>query len=113
MLKVFSKLNCLIDKHAKCLTKKEHKYLTHYQWKSSNFYVMPKINKSQEILEKVEKSHEIYIQMEPSDSLKGHPIIAEPNNSSERLSSPLEKILRPLLLQLKFYIKDNLDFLKE
>ena len=27
--KVFSKLNHIIDKHAKCLTKKEHKYLTH------------------------------------------------------------------------------------
>ena len=29
--KVFSKLNRLIDKHAKCLTKREHKCLTHYQ----------------------------------------------------------------------------------
>ena len=47
--KVFSKLNNLIEKHAKCLNKKEHSYLTHYQWKSSNFYVMPKINKCQEI----------------------------------------------------------------
>ena len=51
--------------------------------------------------------------MEPSDSLKGHPSLAEPNNSTERLSSPLEKILRPLLLKLKSYIKEDLDFLKE
>ena len=33
------------------LGKKKHKYLTHYQWKSSNFYTMPKINKCREILE--------------------------------------------------------------
>ena len=85
--KVFSKLNRLIDKHANCLTKKEHKYLTHYQWKSSNFYVMPKINKCQEILKEIENSNEIYIQMEPPNSLKGHPIIAGPNSPTQRLSS--------------------------
>ena len=37
--KVFSKSNRL-----KCLKEKEHDYLIHYQWESSNFYVMPKIN---------------------------------------------------------------------
>ena len=42
--KIFSKLNRLIDKHTKRLTKREHTYLIHYQWKFSNFYVMPKIN---------------------------------------------------------------------
>ena len=47
--KAFSKLSHLLDKHAKCLTKREHKYLTHYQWKSSNFYVIPKKSKCQEI----------------------------------------------------------------
>ena len=66
--KVFPKLNHLIDKHAKCLTKREQKYLTHYQWKYSNFYVMPKINKCQESLEEIEKSNEIYIQMKPPNT---------------------------------------------
>ena len=61
--KVFSKLNHLIEKHAKCLTKKEHSYLTHYQWKSSNCYVMPKINKCQEIHQERKKTIKIYIQM--------------------------------------------------
>ena len=42
--KVFSKFNHLIDTQAECLTKKEHKYLTRYQWKSGNFYLMSKIN---------------------------------------------------------------------
>ena len=105
--KVFSKLNRLIDKHAKCLTKKEYKYLTHYQWKSSNFYVMPKINKCQEILEEIEKSNDIYIQMEPPNSLKGRLIIAGPNSSTQRLSSRLEKILTPLVHKLKSCIKDD------
>ena len=61
--KVFSKLNRLIDKHAECLTKREHKYLTHYQWKSNNFYAMPKINKYQVILKEIVKYNANYIQI--------------------------------------------------
>ena len=110
---VSSKLNRLIDKHAKCLTKKEHRYLTNYQWKTSNFYVKPKINKCQEILEEIEKSSESYIQIKPPNSLKGRPIIAGPNSPTQRLSSFLEKISIPLEPKLKSYIKDEWDFLKK
>ena len=112
-IKIFSKSNRFIDKHAKCLIKNEHKNLTHYQWKSCNFYVMPKINKCQEILEEIEKSNEVYIQMESPNSLKGRPIIAGPNSPTQRLSSLLEKILTPLIPKLKSYIKDDWDFLKK
>ena len=48
--KGFLKLNRIIDKHAEFLIKKERKYLTNYQWKSSAFYFVPKINKCKEIL---------------------------------------------------------------
>ena len=84
--KVFSKLNSLIDKHSECLT--------HWQWKSSNFNVMPKINKCKEILEEIEKSNEVCIQMEPLNSLKGHFIMAGPNSPTQKLTSLLEKILK-------------------
>ena len=46
--------------------------------------------------------------MEPPNTLKGRPIIAGPNTSSQRLSSPLGKILTPLAPKLKSYIKDTL-----
>ena len=36
---------------------------------------MSKINKCKKILKESEKSNEIYVQMEPSNSLKGCPII--------------------------------------
>ena len=78
--RILSKLNCLVDERAKCLHKTEHKYLTHYQWKSIYFYVMPKTNKWQGTLKEIEKSNEVYIQMEPPNSLKGLPIIAGPNS---------------------------------
>ena len=61
------------------------------KWKSSNLYVIPKINKCKEILEEIEKSNEICIQMEPPISLKGHPIIAGPNGRTQKLTFSWEK----------------------
>ena len=53
--------------------------------------------------EKIKKSNKIYIQMEPPDGLKGHPIIAGPNSPTKRLSSLLEKILSPLVPKLSIF----------
>ena len=74
---------------------------------------MPKINKCQEILEEIEKSNEIRIQMKPLNSLKGRLIKAGPNSPTQRLSSLLEKILTPLVPNLKSCVKDDRDILKK
>ena len=72
---------------------------------------MPKINKCQEICKKIEKSNEIYIQMKPSNSLKGHTIIAGRNSPTQRLSFLLEKILTALVPKPKSHIKDDWESL--
>ena len=46
---VFRKQKVLMEKHKECLTDKEFKFITDYEWKSSNFYVNPKISKCKEI----------------------------------------------------------------
>ena len=111
--KVFTKLNHLINKHSECFTKNENTYLTQYQWKTSNFYIMPKINKCEEIITIIEETNDIYIKMDPPNILKGRPIIAGPNSPTQRLSSLLEKILTPIVPKLKTYIKDDWDFLRK
>ena len=71
---------------------------------------MPKITNVIKILKEIEKSSEIYTQLEPTNGLKRHPIIAGPNSLTQRLSSPLEKILTPLEPKLNTYIKDDWNF---
>ena len=55
----------------------------------------------------IEKSSEIYIQIEPLNSLKGRPIIAGRDSSTQRLRSLLEKIYTPLVSKLKSYITET------
>ena len=51
--RVFNSLKILIKKHESCLTKNEMKYILNSNWKSSNFYVLPKIHKSKKIIEEI------------------------------------------------------------
>ena len=48
--KVMSEIKLLMIRHRSCLTEKEYKYICDFDWKSSNFYIMPKIHKSAEII---------------------------------------------------------------
>ena len=63
--KVFNEQIKLMQKHKKCLTSNEFKYITNYEWKSSNFYANPKIAKYKEIKDKMLATNGKYLKMEP------------------------------------------------
>ena len=109
----FKRLKTLMQKHRLCLDKKEFDYITNFDWKSSNFYVLPKIHKCPEIVEQVNTCSSSYVRMTMPESLKGRPIIAGPCAPTQHLSELLEKILSPLVLHQKTYIKDDWDFLRK
>ena len=54
-----------------------------------------------------------YIQVQSPDDLKGTPISGGPESPTQRLSSLIEILLKPLVPTLKTYIKDDLDFLRK
>ncbi len=62
---VMKNLKSLIKKHNVTLTKKEQNFITDFDLKSSNFYVLPKIHKSKEIIEKIKSSNNKFINMLP------------------------------------------------
>ena len=103
----------LMMKHKQCLTTKEVEYITDFDYKSSNFYVLPKIHKSTSIIEKVSQNNSSYIHMDVPNDLKGRPIVAGPSSPTHRLSELLDLILSPLVPHLKSYIKDDWDFLRK
>ena len=84
--KTFQHLKKLMDKHKSSLTKNEYKYVTNYEWKSSNIYVQPKIHKSKTIIETIENNSKHYIEMESPQDLKARPIIAGPSSPTQHLS---------------------------
>ena len=76
--KVFSEEIKLMKKHENCLTSKEFKYITNYEWRTSNFYVNPKISKCKEIKDRMKTNNSKYLKMSAPSSLKGRPIISGP-----------------------------------
>ena len=111
--KVFSKQTRLMKKHENCLTDKEMKFITDYEWKTSNFYVNPKISKCKEIKEKMRENNSKYLKMKPPESLMGRPIISGPASPTKHLSKLIGKLLAPLVPLQDSYIKDDWDFIKQ
>lgn len=108
--KTFQDLKKLMRKHEKCITKNELKYVTEYEWQSSNMYVQPKIHKNKSIIDEMNKVNAPYLEMDPPQDLKGRPIIAGPNSPTQHLSQLLDKIISPIVPYMKSYVKDDWDF---
>ena len=108
--KTHKQLINLVKEHESCLTKSESKFLTESNWKSSKFYVTPKIHKCKEIIEKCNKADSIYVEMKPPTDLKGRPIVSSVNAPTKNISILFEKLLNPTVNKLKSYIKDDWDF---
>ena len=70
-----------------------------------------KIHKNSAIIEKVNNTDSTYLQMDTPQDLKGRPIIAGSNSPTNRLSELLEKLITPLVPQLRSYVKDDIDML--
>ena len=110
---VYKNLDKLLQKHTKCLTKKEFSHILNDQWQSSNFYVLPKIHKCKEIKEAIAAENKEYVALQAPQSLKGRPIVAGPNCPTKHLSELLDKILKPLVPRLRSYVKDDWDVLSK
>ena len=111
--RVFNNLKFLIKTHESCLTKNEMRYIFNSNWKSSNFYVLPKVHKSKKILEEINENNNICVNMQPPEDLKGRPTVGDPNSPSQGISGLLQKILSPIVSGLKTYIKDDWGFIRK
>ena len=110
--KVMKNLNLLINKHRKCLYEQGITYINNKKWKSSNIYVTPKVHKSKTIIEMCKTTCSEYVHMPVPADLKGRPIIAGPVAPTQRLSELIEKLLSPLVMFLRSFIKDDWDFIR-
>ena len=95
------------------LQEKEFDYLTNFEMRTSNFYGLPKIHKSNSIKTAIEEQNQTYISTgEPTD-LKLRPIVAGPACPTHRLSNFIDILLKDLCQRVPSYIRDSLDFLNK
>lgn len=108
---VINKIRRLSDKYSHCLTKSESKCLTEFNFKTSQFYGLPKIHKSKQISSAINKQNSDVVNvLEPSD-LPFRPIVGGPICPTSNLSFLLDEILKPLLSKVQSFVRDDIDFL--
>ena len=110
---IMKKYRSLLKKHEIELTKREFDYLNNFECKTSNFYGLPKIHKSDIINEACAKSTSNYVELKPPENLTFRPIVADPVCETHRLINLLDILLQPYTKYVKSYIKDTKDFLKK
>ena len=111
--KVYSKLKKLCNKYPNCITSNERKVILKDDWSESQFYVLPKIHKSKQILHHITQYGNEYVTMPFPEDLKGRPINGDVNSVTHGLSKLMDKILNPLVVHLKTFIKDEFDFVRK
>ena len=109
---VVEELNELVRKHSTCLTEKETAYIKDEEWRTSEFYVLPKVHKSKSIIEAVEKTNaDVVSELTDPPDLKGRPIVAGCSTPTRGLSVLISKILKPIVESQQSYVKDDWDVL--
>ena len=104
--------NALIKKYEISFLEQKIDYPTNFQYKSSNFYGLPKIFKSKIVSKLIEEQVSEYIScLQPKD-LKLRPIVPSHKFPTKRLSNFFDILLKPLLSKIK-NVKDDFDFLKK
>ena len=111
--KVFGALVKLCNKYPNCMTKKEREVVLSDDWCESNFYVLPKVHKSSIIAQEIKTRRSEYIHMQYPNDLKSRPINEDVKSVTQGLSKLIEKILGPLVIHLKTYVKDEFDFIRK
>ena len=111
--RVMKKIGELTNKYESLLTKVEKLYLTNISFSTSNFYEFPKVHKSKQINEAIQQQNNEYIEIHEPNDLTVRPIVGGPNCPTKPLSQLIDIILKPFLIHIKSYVKDNLDFLRK
>ena len=103
--KVFKDLENFLDKSSNCLLKEGQHFLTKFSFSTSNIYGLPKVHKTQTILEATQVQNSEYIKIYETSNLTLRPTAAGPNCPNRRLSNLVDILFKPFLIRIKSYIK--------
>ena len=96
-IKTIDKIKSYTTKWSEEMTEHEADYVTNFDGKPSQFYSLPKVHKSQEILKKISEQKSEYIELYHPDDLTFRPIVGGPHCETHRISNYIDIILKPLL----------------
>ena len=94
--KTMHKLKLILEKESK-ITKHEYDYITNFEFKTSQFYGLPKIYNSKEIIKAITEQNSEYICVPDPQDLTFRPIVAGPACPTHRISNVIDILLKPFI----------------
>ena len=94
------------------ITRNKRNHLLDFECKSSMFYGLLKIHKSKLINKEYTQIDGKYLELLDLEDLTFRPIVAGPACETHRLSNLIDILLKPFILKVQSYVRDNIDFLK-
>lgn len=96
------------------LTPNEYTYLTERKYKMANFYLLPKLHKSQYINDMLQTSNSPYFHLENfTEAIEGRPIVGGPVYHTSGLSEMIDIILDPVTKYVPYLLKDSFQLLEK
>ena len=111
-LLLFKTVNKFAEKYKGILTNNEYEFLTKRCHKISNFYMLPKLHKSNKINKIIEIKCTEYIQIDEDILIEGRPIVAGPVFYTSGISKILHCIMEPALSLIPHIVKDPFNFMQ-
>lgn len=109
--KLMKKICRLADNYKSELTENEVKFITNFEYKTSNLYCLPKVHKSILIKQAIEEQQSELVTVRFPCDLQMRPIVAGPACPTHRLSNLLDVVLRPLVQGVTSNVRDTMDLL--
>ena len=107
---MFKTVNKFAEKYKSILTNGEYDFLTKRCHKISNFYMLPKLHKSNDINEIIEIKRTGYIQIDEDILIERRSIVTSPVFHASRISETLRCLMEPALSLIPHTVKNSFDF---
>ena len=109
-----AKVKQFANKYKAILTNDERTYISNFDYKTANYYGLPKVHKCSSIKELVKDSKNTCINIEDPPDLKFRGITSGIDCPTSHLSDLINKLLKPFVsVVVKTHVRDTTDFINK
>ena len=108
---VMEAVSLFATKYRNILTQNEFLYLTERKYHMANFYMLPKLHKSEYLNNILGSSRYVYLK-DFRQKIDGRPIVGGPSFYTSGLSEMVDIILQPLVALIPHVLRDSFDLLE-
>ena len=89
----------------------EIRYLTDFDYRTSNFYGLPEVHKSRSIIAETLIAKSKFIDVNRPHDLTFRPLVGGPICPTNHLSNFIDILIKPLVIHVKSHLRDGIEFL--